>query len=51
MKLLHKFGANLNIQNKIGLSPMHVAAQNDKPFPLTYLQAHGVDVDCLDNEG
>jgi ankyrin repeat protein len=30
---------------------MHVAAQADRAFPLTFLWYNGVDVDCVDSEG
>ena len=45
--LLYKYGADLNSKNKIGLSPMHVAAQNDRAFSLTFLKYHGADVDWI----
>ena len=37
--------------NKLGLQPVHVAAQADRAFPLTFLQSKGVDIDCVDIEG
>lgn len=30
---------------------MHVAAQADRAYPLTYLYKRGLDVDCVDAEG
>ena len=49
--MLYKYGADLRAKNKLGLSPMHVAAQADRAFPLTFLWYNGVDVDCVDSEG
>ena len=46
IKLLVKYGSRLDVANKIGLSPMHVAAQADKAYPITYLWANDQDVDC-----
>jgi ankyrin repeat protein len=35
----------------IGLSTMHIAAQNDKVDVMHYLVAKGVDVSVRDNQG
>ena len=51
IRVLHKYGANLHVRNKLGLSPMHVAAQADRAFPITFLFKNGVDIDCVDSEG
>ena len=51
VRLLYKYGAELHVKNKLGLTPVHVAAQADKAFSLTYLQARGLDMESLDNEG
>lgn len=51
IKALVTYGADLDVRNKMGLSPMHVAAQADRAYPLTFLYARGLDVDCVDAEG
>lgn len=37
IRLLYKYGSNLTAENKLGLQPVHVAAQADRAFPLTFL--------------
>ena len=39
------------MRNKVGLQPVHVAAQNDQAFALTFLKENGADMDCVDIEG
>ena len=51
IRLLEKYGAELDVINNQQLSPMHVAAQRDQSYPLTFLQAKGLDVDCVDENG
>lgn len=34
IRLLYKYGAELHVRNKLGLTPVHVAAQADKAFSL-----------------
>jgi len=34
----------------MGLAPIHVAAQADGAFAITFLHEHGIDVDELDDE-
>ena len=50
IRALHKFGADLELKNGLGLTPLHVAAQGDKAFALTFLVYHGAEVDALDND-
>jgi len=33
------------------LTPVHVAAQADRAYPLSFLQSYGLDMDSLDSEG
>ena len=35
----------------MGLTPVHVAAQADKAFPLQFLYSRGMDMESIDNEG
>jgi len=37
IRMLHRYGACLFVKNEMGLSPMHVAAQADKAFSLSFL--------------
>lgn len=50
IRALHKFGADIEMRNGLGLTPMHVAAQGDKAFALTFLVYHGADADAIDDE-
>jgi ankyrin repeat protein len=50
IKLLYKYGAELNVKNKMGLTPVHVAAQADKAYSLIFLYTRGMDMESLDNE-
>lgn len=51
IKLLYKYGAELHVRNKAGLTPVHVAAQADQAFSLQFLYSRGLDMETLDNEG
>lgn len=51
IRLLVKYGAELNVVNKNGHTPMHISAFYDKSYPLTFLQKRGLDVDGLDKYG
>jgi ankyrin repeat protein len=48
---LEKYGAEINVANKVGLTPMHIAAWSDLAFPITYLYAKGLDPDQPDADG
>ena len=49
--LLYKYGAELHVKNKAGLTPVHVSAQADKAFSLMFLYCRGLDMESQDNEG
>ena len=49
--MLHRYGAKLDKANKLGQTPLHTAATNDKPYGIIFLQEAGVDMDPKDNEG
>ena len=49
LRLLVQYNAKVDVKNKTGLSPMHLAAKADLSFPLTFLKERGVDVDCVDD--
>ena len=51
IRLLYKYGAELHVRNKMGLTPVHVAAQADKAFSLQFLYSRGMDMETVDNEG
>ena len=51
IKVLYKYGADLNAQNINGLTPMHIAAYANMKFQLTFLYKRGCDIDCPDNLG
>ena len=42
---LYKHGAEMDVKNYNGISPIHLAAINNHPFCITYLVEKGVDID------
>ena len=51
IKLLAKNGANIQVKNKMGINMMHVAAQGDQAYSLTYFREKGISVNSVDDEG
>lgn len=51
IKLLEKYGADMKVSNKMGLTGMHIASWSDLAFPLTYLRSKGLDPDQPDIDG
>ncbi len=52
IKKLIASGANPRIESKHGMTVMHCAAQNDKPWPIVYFkEEHHMDVDTPDHDG
>ena len=51
IKVLMRNGGKVDVVNKLGLSPMHLAAQGDKAHPTAYLYENGLSVDAPDNSG
>ena len=51
IRLLHRYGADLEKKNHLGLTSLHLAAQADKAFAITFLYKKGANIDCIDNEG
>jgi ankyrin repeat protein len=51
IRVLVSNGGAVDVLNKHGLSPLHVAAQGDKAYPIAYLRENGVSVDAADNSG
>ena len=50
IKLLVKNGANIYVKNKMGINLMHVAAQGDQAYSLTYFREKGISINSLDDE-
>jgi ankyrin repeat protein len=50
IKLLVRCGANVFARNKQGINMMHVAAQGDQAFSLTYFRNKGVSLTEKDGE-
>ena len=44
-------GANVNAQNKLGLTPLMQAASNNRPELVRYLLGHGADSAVQDSRG
>ena len=51
IKLLVRNGANVWVKNKMGINMMHVAAQGDQAFSLTYFREKGISINSTDDEG
>ena len=50
IKLLHKNGADIRVRNKQGINMLHVAAQGDQPYSLTYFREKGLGINSTDDE-
>ncbi len=48
IKVLIQNGADINARSKSGLSVMHVAAQGDRPYPLTLFKSLGLSINDRD---
>jgi ankyrin repeat protein len=46
-----KNGMDVNIQNKYGWTPLHVAIRRDRRDMVTYLLEQGADIDKVDGVG
>ena len=44
-------GGNINLQNKYGWTPLHIAIRRDRRDMVAYLLEHGADVDKTDGVG
>ena len=44
-------GTDLNIQNKYGWTPLHIAIRRDRRDMVTYLLEQGADIDKVDGVG
>jgi ankyrin repeat protein len=42
--LLMKHGADMHLKNKHGMSVLHLAAQNDQAYSLTYFKERGLSI-------
>ena len=51
IKLLIRNGANIWAKNRMGINMMHVAAQGDQAYSLTYFREKGISINSLDDEG
>ena len=51
IKLLMKNGADFSVKSKMGINMMHVAAQGDSAYSLTYFKDKGISVNSVDDEG
>ncbi|KAI9199679.1 ankyrin repeat protein, partial [Polychytrium aggregatum] len=49
--LLHKRGADPNIQDTQGYNCLHIAVQADKAMVVLFLLSTGIDVNCPDAGG
>ena len=50
-KALFEKGAELNLQNKYGWTPLHVAIRRDRRDMVAYLLDEGADINRLDGVG
>ena len=50
VKLLVKNGANVHAKNKQGINMMHVAAQGDQAYSLTFFREQGISINSKDGE-
>jgi palmitoyltransferase len=48
IKYLVKNGANMQALNPDGMGMMHLAAQGDQPYSLTYFKTYGLSIDAKD---
>ena len=50
IKLLVRNGANIWVKNKQGINMLHVAAQGDQAYSLTYFREKGISINSVDGE-
>jgi len=50
-KAIFEKGTDLNIQNKYGWTPLHVAIRRDRRDMVAYLLEQGADINTLDGVG
>ena len=50
IKLLFNNGANVFVKNKQGCNLLHVAAQGDQAYSLTYFRDKGISINSVDAE-
>lgn len=48
IKYLVKNGANIHAINPNGMGMMHLAAQGDQPYSLTYFKTYGLSINAKD---
>ena len=51
VKLLVDNGADINIRNKYGNTPLHIASINGNNKIIWYLKSHGADIKAKNNDG
>ena len=51
IKMLVKNGADPFAKNKSGINMLHVAAQGDEAYSLTYFKTQGISINSRDSEG
>jgi ankyrin repeat protein len=47
-RILERYGAEFDVANNKGVTPMHIAAEYDHAFSISFLKARGISVDCQD---
>ncbi len=51
MELLYRYGIDMNVQDKTGMTPLHVCAMWDLKGPARWLVQHGADIKKKDKFG
>jgi len=50
-KAVFEHGGNVNLQNKYGWTPLHIAIRRDRREMVAYLLSHGADINKQDGVG
>ncbi|CDW85825.1 dhhc zinc finger domain containing protein [Stylonychia lemnae] len=50
IRMLMKYGANIEAKNKLDINMLHVAAQGDQPASLNFFRLQGLDINSRDRK-